>query len=220
MPDAGGRWTNAAEAAARLPDIAALHRRCRALAMLETITVRDAYYRAFSYRAGRATYHNGSGDHLVLAFTDAGALVHGFDHESPMSPWANDDEVWPGLLDGVPAPLAPLLSHPFLTGDAGDPPSVTLCLWREPDDALWRTGPVEFAGSDGADMLRILAGPDPDTYAAFAADIHGTTLDTEAVARVCALEPLTPALVHALAPGTDFVEIAAEAVRAGFPTAP
>ncbi|KUM80987.1 hypothetical protein AQI70_03055 [Streptomyces curacoi] len=44
---------------------------------------------------------SGSGDEFDVVFSLAGAYIRGFDHESPMSPNA-EDVVWPGVLDSVP----------------------------------------------------------------------------------------------------------------------
>ncbi|GGV05405.1 hypothetical protein GCM10010502_70370 [Kitasatospora aureofaciens] len=43
---------------------------------------------------------NGSGDEYSIVFAPAGVYLRGFDHESPMSPYA-EDGVWPGVVDSV-----------------------------------------------------------------------------------------------------------------------
>ncbi|WP_123042562.1 hypothetical protein [Cohnella candidum] len=38
--------------------------------------------------------------------------MKGFDHESPLSPYAQDEHrVWPGIYDNVPSELLSLLEH-------------------------------------------------------------------------------------------------------------
>jgi hypothetical protein len=41
-----------------------------------------------------------------VVFIGQGAFIRVFDHESPMTPYRDSDyELWPGLLDGLPAML-------------------------------------------------------------------------------------------------------------------
>ncbi|MFD9672648.1 hypothetical protein ACFWAO_12185 [Streptomyces sp. NPDC059981] len=69
--------------------------------------------RYYSFNAGwadgeeMASMRNGSGDEYSIVFSAAGAYARGFDHESPMSPFGNDGEPWPGVVDEVPAPSKP-----------------------------------------------------------------------------------------------------------------
>ncbi|MEU9057374.1 hypothetical protein AB0D13_00395 [Streptomyces sp. NPDC048430] len=48
-----------------------------------------------------ASMRSGSGDEFDVIFSPAGAYIRGFDHESAMSPYV-DDEPWPGVVDSVP----------------------------------------------------------------------------------------------------------------------
>ncbi|MEV6183599.1 hypothetical protein AB0M07_42420, partial [Streptomyces sp. NPDC052015] len=63
---------------------------------------------------------NGSGDEFDIVFSPAGAYIRGFDHESPMSPYA-DDAVWPGVLDSVPETFRAYVEDPRS--------STTACPW-------------------------------------------------------------------------------------------
>lgn len=86
-------------------------------------------------------------------------LIRGFDHESEMSPYGTDDEeVWPGVIDEVPAALRPLLDEPAFFDEGIDVPRVTVCLWWEPGDTAWRTGsaiayPAGSEDPDGSGFL-------------------------------------------------------------------
>jgi hypothetical protein len=92
----------------RLPAIADLRGLCRSLAMLDAILSPDWEGRYYSFNASwadgeqMASMRNGSGDEYAIVFSVAGAYVRGFDHESPMSPYANEGEPWPGVIDEVP----------------------------------------------------------------------------------------------------------------------
>ncbi|MFF7730914.1 hypothetical protein [Streptomyces sp. NPDC008001] len=105
--------------AALLPDPAELRAHLRALAVLDQAICRDPRFSRYSFSTSwgpgteAALMDNGSGDDFSVLFTRAGVLVRGFDHESEMSPYATDDEqVWPGVIDEVPAALRPLLDDP------------------------------------------------------------------------------------------------------------
>lgn len=82
---------------------------------------------------------NGQGDHLLVLFSRDGALIKGFDHESCLSPYQNEENLpSDGLYNGVPASLLQLLE----TDDEEDAEwlekeNVTFCLWRMQDDADW-----------------------------------------------------------------------------------
>src|ERR1044072_267162 len=95
---------------ATLPNIDALKNLCQSLAMLDAIMSSDRDYRYYSFDSkwGKgemmATMRDGSGDEYFILFNSAGAIIKGFAHESPMSPYANESrKVWPGVLDDVPA---------------------------------------------------------------------------------------------------------------------
>jgi hypothetical protein len=90
-------------------------------------------------------FANGSGDEYALSFVGDDALLWVFDHECPYSPWAltGDPRDWPGMLDGLPAPL-----ERHLPG--GRPRSVSAAYWYvdgswqmgdpDPGPAVWQPG--------------------------------------------------------------------------------
>jgi hypothetical protein len=77
----------------RLPSIEVLRDRCRALAVLELIQGSDyAYYTYGKWgHDAAALMSNGSGDEYSIVFSDVGVFIRVFDHESDMTPYANDD---------------------------------------------------------------------------------------------------------------------------------
>ena len=114
-----------------------------------------------------AGWDTGQGDDLLLVFAPEGALIRGFDHESPLSPY-EDEVAFAGLSDsaleelseaeeralreecrplpGILDELPPSLRERLLALDQ-DPqrpvaiPSVlTFCVWRTPADPAWRVG--------------------------------------------------------------------------------
>ena len=92
-----------------LPAAGLLKAASKALAVLDMIMEPDPGYRYYSYQSAwgpaedLASMQNGSGDEYSIVFlADGAAYARGFDHESPMSPWGNGGELWPGLIDGIP----------------------------------------------------------------------------------------------------------------------
>src|SRR4051812_26859448 len=112
-----------------LPSIARLREVCRALAALEIVRHPRAgseagagpdavsgggsrehdFLRGWRTGADAAVRRTGDGDGYVIAFTCYGAIALGFDHASPMSPYASAPPLrtWPGGLDAVPPVFAP-----------------------------------------------------------------------------------------------------------------
>jgi len=148
--------------AARLPEIEAVRRWSQSLATLDAILSPKWEYRYFSFDAHwaadeqMASMRSGSGDEYSIVFAPVGAYARGFDHESPMSPYAQSPPaVWPGVVDEVPVEFASFVREPAFSD--GLVPRVTACLWRHAADVEWRRGAVTLPGSeadpDGADWL-------------------------------------------------------------------
>jgi len=79
----------------------------KACAALDIELCDDEYLRCFTFSPDWcegvqvATYENGGGDDLVIVFSGESILIKGFDHESEVSPHAQDEYgVWPGMYDG------------------------------------------------------------------------------------------------------------------------
>ncbi len=119
-----GRMTvhDLAAALPRIPDLRSL---CRSIAVAEAVLKPGAYrYHSFDANWSETeevfSTRNGSGDEFDIVFSPAGAYIRGFDHESPMSPYA-DDAVWPGVLDSVPETFRAYVEDPRS--------STTACPW-------------------------------------------------------------------------------------------
>lgn len=199
--------------AALLPDADRLRSHLRALAALDTAIGDDPRFCCYTFDAARgpgeeaALMANGAGDDFSVVFTPAGVLIHGFDHESEMSPYGTDDnQVWPGVLDEVPAALRPLLDDPAFCDEDVDTPRVTACLWREPGDTAWRTGsaiafPPGSADPDGSGFLfHLLADRSPEAVQAHFEGYYERPVPLDAVRHVLAGHPVTPAIAKALNP--------------------
>jgi hypothetical protein len=199
------------ETAALLPAPAELRAHLRALAVLDATIGGDPQFADHSFHADwgpgqeAALMDNGSGDDYSVLFTPAGVLIRGFDHESEMSPYGTDDEqVWPGVIDEVPAALRSLLDDPAFTDEYLGITRVTACLWRETGDTAWRTGstidfPAGNAHPDGSDHLfRLLTDRSAETVQAHFEDYYERRVALDAVRHVLAGHPVTPAIAAAL----------------------
>ncbi|MFF1416116.1 hypothetical protein [Streptomyces sp. NPDC058280] len=215
------------DVARRLPAIGDLRNLCRSLAVLDMILSPDWEYRYYSFNSAwtdgneMASMRNGSGDEYSIVFSAVGAYVRGFDHESPMSPYAHDGEPWPGVIDGVPSVFRPWVEEPAFT-DEGNVPAVTACLWREVADSQWRRGTIDFPEGrddpDGAEgLFHLLVDRSPEAYQRFAEDYYEVLVNLEAVRHVYAWRPLTPEIVSSLNAETDLSDVAEEIDAIGYP---
>ncbi|WP_166629604.1 hypothetical protein [Streptomyces sp. GC420] len=212
------------ELAAALQDIPALRDLCRSIATAEAV-LNPGDYRYYSFDAhwsetdSAFSMRNGSGDEFDVIFSPPGAYIRGFDHESPMSPYA-DDAVWPGVLDSVPDVFRAQVEEPAFM-DHGMP-CVTFCLWRETGDTRWHTGRIDFPSGysdpDGSRwMSDLLVDPTPEAFQSFAEDYYECPVDLDAVRHVYAGRPLTPEIVARLNPAASFTAVSKEAEQTGYP---
>ncbi|MEU6867369.1 hypothetical protein ABZ924_29670 [Streptomyces sp. NPDC046876] len=201
------------ETAALLPDPDELRAHLRALAVLDAAIGDDPRFCQYTFDAAwgpgeeAALMDNGSGDDFSVLFTPAGVLIRGFDHEAAMSPYGTDDEqVWPGVIDDVPAALRPLLDEPAFRDEGIDAPRVTACLWWQTGDTAWRTGsaiafPTDSEHPDGSGFLfRLLTDRSPAAVQAHFEDYYERPVPLDAIRHVLAGHPLTPAIAAALNP--------------------
>ncbi|SCL28881.1 hypothetical protein GA0074692_2623 [Micromonospora pallida] len=218
--------------AARLPTIDVLRERCRALAVLARILDDGVPYYDYTPTWGKddaALMSNGSGDEWAVVFTADGAFIRVFDHESTMSPYGDPDaELWPGLIDGIPAALHPQLAEPAFCDEEGQF-IATAVLWRLAGDDRWRAGegiafpplrgPYDDIGPDGSGMLEILLDDIVDRFVAFASDYYEIEVDRALVEHVVAQQPLTDAVIRALNPHLTLAELHEDVATIGYPIA-
>ncbi|MEV0093724.1 hypothetical protein [Streptomyces sp. NPDC050738] len=215
------------DVARQLPAIADLRDLCRSLAMLDAILSPDWESRYYSFNASwadgeeMASMRNGSGDEYSIVFSAAGAYVRGFDHESPMSPFGNDGEPWPGVVDEVPELFMPFVEESAFTDQDGVP-VVTACLWRGLTDERWHHGTIDFpegaVDPDGATSLfGLLVDRSPEAFQRFAEDYYEVSIDLAAVSQVHALQPLNQELVSLLNPEVSLADLAQDISEIGYP---
>lgn len=211
-----------------VPEPAELERRMKVLAGLDIILCEEDWLRVHRYDpewtkgAALGTVDNGAGDELHVIFAEAGTLIRGFDHESPLSPHAREEYgLWPGMYDGLPAALRSCM-------EAGewDEEEITFCLWRLSEASSWETGVLreldsledEADAAGGASFLFGFLAGTPEAYADWAQtyfDEAERPLPLGAVARIYAGEAVTEALIKELNPQRDSAEALEELQRIG-----
>lgn len=215
------------DVARQLPTIAGLRNLCRSLAMVDAILSPDWERRHFSFNAGwadgeeMASMRNGSGDEYSIVFSTAGIYVRGFDHEALMSPYDNDGEPWPGVIEEVPEVFRRFVEEPAFT-DEDDVPIVTACLWRGATDDRWQHGVIDFPAGcwdpDGATgLFELLVDRSPVAFQRFAEDYYEVPVGLEAVHDVYDLRPLSQELVSSLNPDVTLAELAEDIAEIGYP---
>ena len=207
-----------------LPDIDALRRLSQSLAMLDAIISPQWESRYYSFNSTwgsgemMASMRNGSGDDYFLLFNAAGAILKGFAHESPMTPYANRDyKVWPGVLDNVPTEFASFLSEPAFTLE-----DTTFCLWRRHADSNWQVGEIEYPSDDldpdGSDALLVILDGQAATYQEFAESYYERSVDLSSVEKIYQHRPLTQELISALNPELSPEDLAADILEIAYPS--
>jgi len=207
---------------ALLPEIEVLKRLTQAMAMLDACLSPEWQYRYYSFNAAwdagkqLASKRNGSGDEWFCVFGAPGAILKGFDHESPMSPWQTGD-VWRNVLDQVPVSLGALIADPAFPRE-----DTTFCIWRGREDAVWHVGDISYPHGDDPDgsgwMLRMLDG-NPHTYQDWAKDYYEVPVDLAAVEHIYAHRLLTPEIARTLNPEIDFAALRQDVAEIGYPIA-
>ncbi|WP_340512938.1 hypothetical protein [Cohnella sp. 56] len=198
----------------RLPDPASLKKLMKIQASLNIIFCQDEWLRYHSFVPNwdadidMAKIDNGAGDHLIILFSPEGSIIKGFDHESELSPYAQDEhQVWPGIYDDVPKELLGLLED-----DAIEQDDATFCMWRKNGDTNWHQGNVEIpeGASDGSDFLVGCIFQTPENFAEFAAGYFELSPSLEVVAQIYDGASITEEMIHTLNPDCDVKEVLQE----------
>jgi hypothetical protein len=164
-----------------------------------------------------ASMDNGGGDDYFILFNQKGAIIKGFDHESKMSPYSNDNLLlWPGIIDDVPSEFQEFLTEPAFTTE-----DVTFFIWRGAIDRNWTVGNIQYPNDDSdADgsgwMLSMLCGT-PLEYVEWAQDYHEQEISLEIVVGIYAHQPLSEETVKTLNQDLSLADVLACADEIGYP---
>jgi hypothetical protein len=163
-----------------------------------------------------ASMRDGSGDEYFILFNPHGAIMKGFAHESPMSPYATQSgKPGSGVLDDVPDEFKDFLSEPaFSIEDA------TFCIWRKYTDSSWQVGSIDYPevnDPDGSEDLLFILDGQPSTYKEFAEGYYEKEVDLSAVEHIYRHKPLTFEIVAALNANVSLEELKADIEEIGYP---
>lgn len=209
---------------AAMPTVDQLMALLQSLATLDAIMSPDecdARYYSFNSKWSRdeqmGSMRNGSGDEFFALFNRAGCFIKGFAHEYPMTPYrSKPPQIWPGILDNVPAELSSGLNEPAFSMT-----DVTFCIWRRHLDSSWSHGPIDFPKDEDPDgsayLLAILDGK-PESYCEFAEEYWESTLPVHFVAQIYNHVPLSDNLVKSLNADANLGDLQNDLAEIGYPT--
>lgn len=167
----------------KLPSPSAIRDGIRFAAMIDTVLCAEAYLRHYTFQptwsdgVSLAKYNNGCGDDMFVFTRGPEAVIKGFDHESPVSPYAQQEYgIWPNIYDGLPKALSELLDDVEV-----DRELVTFCTWYVND--AWNIGPIEFPNGedDGAAYLLETIPYSADDYSKWANDYYEIELNVDVI---------------------------------------
>ncbi len=154
---------------------------------------------------------NGSGDDLVVIFSDNGALIKGFDHESEYNQFAADE--WDNAFfeytfSDLPEEFAELLDE-----DSRD--NTTFCMWCMDDSDMWVQNEQEINDEDedddgGKSYLLQYIRKTPEDWCDWAKDYYETEIASDVVKKAYNGEPLTEEDVVKLNPERNAKDVFAE----------
>lgn len=196
---------------AALPSPEQLKRQLQILAALDLILCEEDWLRVHQYapnwneQVQLGIVDNGAGDDMYLIFAPEGALIKGFDHESPFSPHARDEyEVWPAIYDDVPSALLRYIKD----DEALEKDDVTFCLWQALGDSQWQIGNIERPEEwdDGFEFLIGYLNDSAEAYVEWAESYFEMKLDLDTVKQIYAGSRITAEMINKLNPARNAAE--------------
>lgn len=191
------------ERLAFLPDVESLRKLSQSLAMLDAILSPEWEARYYSFNSKwdtdemMASMRNGEGDEYYVLFNKDGAIIKGFAHESPMSPFSNKPvKIWKGVLEDVPKEFQSFLSEPAFALE-----ETTFCIWRKYIDSSWQIGNINYPTGedpDGLMELLFILDSNPSTYKDFAEEYYEQEVPLSSIESIYQHKPLTKTLVKTL----------------------
>lgn len=162
-------------------------------------------------KANAIVIDNGSGDNLVVIFTENGTLIKGFDHESEYNQFAADEwdkAFFEYTFSGLPEEFSELLDE-----DSRD--NTTFCMWCMDDSDMWVQNEQEINDEEedddgGKSFLLLYICETPEDWCDWAKDYYKTEIASDVVKKVYNGEPLTEEDVVKLNPERNAKEVFAE----------
>lgn len=231
-----------------LPEIETLKNLCKSISTLDAIICREWEFRYYSYQNNWdqtlgeecLEMRNGSGDSFFVLFSQNGAIINGFAHESEMSNWEEIEierkgffkkmfgkketelrqNIWKGVIDNVPNEF-----KDFILGEPIKSIGTTFCIWRKNEDKYWKIGEVKFPKDkygDGSEDLLYILDNNPETYKKWALEYYdehfeNNKLKLETVKHIYDFKTITKEIILELNPSIeDFEELKEELKVIGY----
>ncbi|MEH1849917.1 MAG: hypothetical protein V7L25_34335 [Nostoc sp.] len=201
-----------------MPDIGALEKICKSLAMLDAIIMPEWDLRYYSFNSKwsksekMASMQNGSGDSYFALFTKKGAILKGFVQDSSIT-----SETHPEILENVPDVFA----ENFLNEAAFSMESTSFCIWRLTTDSSWQVDNINKkskSDADGSEKLLSIFEDAPANYKNWAEEYYEIELPETEILAVFEQQPLTDELVQAINPDNSLEDLEEDIEEIGYPT--
>ncbi len=164
---------------------------CKSISAIEAIICQEWEYRYYSYQNNWSEteefceMRNGSGDQMLILFSNNGICINGFDHKSEISGWKRipkkqkksllqklfnnnnqETELIQEIHNGIVGNL-PHVFHEFIFGEPVKSIGTTFCIWKTNDNSKWTKGYIDLPNLgeiDGSKYLLELLDGKAETY--------------------------------------------------------
>ena len=191
-----------------------LEKYLKAMTMLDIVMIskEDAWLRLISFSKNEKVYSyvldNGSGDNLIVMFTENGVLLKGFDHENELNQFAADEcdnSFFEHIFAGLPEEFEELL-------DENDRDNTTFCMWCMDDTDIWTQNEIENNDGGKGFLLGYIC-KTPEEWSDWAEGYYEVEIAQEVVQKVYNEDNLMEEDVMKLNPECDAKEVFAEFVE-------
>lgn len=164
----------------------------------------SSFYKNYFDGIDMVKIDNGAGDNMYILFSKDGVIIKGFDHESILSPYGNDEEkIAKGIYDSVPIELMELLKDESI--EVND---VTFCVWRSQNDSSWKKGDVIIPegykeDDDGEGFLLGYVFDDADSWVGWGKDYYEKEIPLEYVKTIYEHKDITREVIEKINPKRD-----------------
>lgn len=210
-----------------LPDINTFKEKLMAQSVLDIILIKQEedwlrltnFYQDYAMGVDMVKIDAGSGGDLYILFSDEGVIIKGFDHESPLSPYSNEErDIAQEIYAPVPKELRELLDDSVTVQD------VTFCIWRKQTDTCWHKSEVPMPDyyeddQDGEEYLLEYLFLDAESWLEWARewyDEQAEDIKLDDVRKVYEHQEITKELIGAINPDRDFEEVIRELKGIGY----
>lgn len=197
-----------------LPDVKTLQNICKSISVLDAILSQEWEYRYYSYNNkwsdGEEFFEmrDGSGDQMLILFTQNGCVINGFAHE-----YSQQDKQ--KLTANLPS-----VFHEFIFGEPVNSIGTTFCLWTT--DNNWQVGKIENYEDNSEELLNIFDG-NPQTYIDWATEYFEESykesgIPLETVTKIYNGETLTKEMVLSIVDDLeDWKQLETDLNEIGYP---